>query len=377
MQELTLSQIQRRTIDEATAQMTQVSRAANSFSLREVINSKLMHPLFQPNQKALESANELSESCRQRSGVNPNGIWIPLAAMMTRDLTTLNSGGNAVTGKVANKLQSALSTASAIMGGATILSGLNSGPISLTNFASPIDASGAWVAEGDAGPQTEPTFSAAMLSPQTITSEVVFSRNLLQSSSVDVEAEVGSELLRRMMQQIDAAAINGLGYSNQPLGLLNHSGLEVLDTSTDGAAPTWADLVELEYRVGQRVAPMKTPAFMVSPKLRKKLRCTARNTGYDYILSDESDKVLGQQLVCSTLLPDNLTRGSSSACSALVYGDLAEVYVGFWGPLAIDLLVDSYTYSTSGKVRLIAHAEVGVAVRNIGAFAAYKDILTA
>ena len=50
---------------------------------------------------------------------------------------------------------------------------------------------------------------------------------------------------------------------------------------------------------------------------------------------------------------------------------MAEFYVGFWGPQAIDLLVDSYTYSTSGKVRLIARAEVGVTVRNIGAFAAY------
>lgn len=66
MQELTISQIQRRTIDEATAQLTQVSKAQNSFSLREVINSRLMHPLFVPNQRALESANELSESCRQR-----------------------------------------------------------------------------------------------------------------------------------------------------------------------------------------------------------------------------------------------------------------------------------------------------------------------
>ena len=376
MQELTISQIQRRTIDEATAQLTQVSKAQNSFSLREVINSRLMHPLFVPNQRALESANELSESCRQRSGINPNGIWIPLAAM-TRDLTTANSGGFAVTGKVANKLQSALSTASAVMGGATILSGLTGGPISLTNFSRGIDASGSWVAEGSSGPQDEPTFSTSMLTPQTIVTEVVISRALLQNSSVDVEAEIGSELLRRTMQDIDAAAINGLGSGNQPLGLLNHGGLEVLDASTNGAAPTWADLVELEYRVGQRVALMKNPAFMVSPKLRKKLRTTARDTGYDYILSDESDKVLGHQLVCSTLLPDTLTRGSSSACSALVFGDVGEVYVGFWGPLAIDLLVDSYTYSTSGKVRLIARAEVGVAVRNIGAFAAYKDILTA
>ena len=376
MQELTISQIQRRTIDEATAQLSQVSRAANSFSLREVINSKLMHPLFVPNQRALESANELSESCRQRSGANPNGIWIPLAAL-TRDLTTMNTGGNTVTGKVTNKLQSALSTASAVMGGATILSGLSGGPISLTNFSTPIDASGSWVTEGDSGSPTEPTFSTALLSPQTITSEVVFSRNLLQNSSVDVEAEVGAELLRRFMQEIDRAAINGLGSSNQPLGLLNHSSLEVLDASTDGATPTWSNLVELEYRAAQRVALMKNPAFMVSPKLRKKLRCTARDTGYDYILSDESDLLLGHQLVCSGLLPDNLTRGSSSVCSAMVYGDMAEVYVGFWGPQAIDLLVDSYTYSTTGKVRLIARADVGVTVRNIGAFAAYKDILTA
>jgi HK97 family phage major capsid protein len=263
------------------------------------------------------------------------------------------------------------------MGGATILSGLNSGPISLTNFATPIDASGGWVAEGDDGPVAEPTFGTALLSPKTIIAEVVFSRNLLLSSSVDVEAEVGAELLRRFMQQIDSSALTGTGLDNEPLGLLNHTGLENLGTSTDGAAPTWANLVELEYSVGQRAAIMKTPAFLISPKLKKKLRCTPRSTGFDYIFSDERDALMGYQAICSGLLPDNLTQGTSSACSALLFGDMAEVYVGFWGPQAIDLLVDSYTYSTQGKVRLIARAEVGVAVRNIGAFSAYKDILTA
>jgi hypothetical protein len=56
---------------------------------------------------------------------------------------------------------------------------------------------------------------------------------------------------------------------------------------------------------------------------------------------------------------------------------MAEIVVGFWGPLALDLLIDDRTLAPRGAVRIVARAEVGVAVRQIGAFSAYKDLLSA
>jgi len=76
------------------------------------------------------------------------------------------------------------------------------------------------------------------------------------------------------------------------------------------------------------------------------------------------------------MVPDNLDKGTSTGvCSALVYGDWAECVIGFWGPQAVDILVDGVTQIRDGLIKITVRAEVGVAVRDVRAFAAYKDLL--
>lgn len=105
---------------------------------------------------------------------------------------------------------------------------------------------------------------------------------------------------------------------------------------------------------------------------------TQRAAGLDFIVSSDANSVMGQPMRTSSQVPDNLTKGTSvGVCSPLIFGDLSEIVVGFWGPLAVDIMVDRVTAAKDGKIRLTCRAEVGVAVRNIGAFAAYKDLLSA
>lgn len=72
-----------------------------------------------------------------------------------------------------------------------------------------------------------------------------------------------------------------------------------------------------------------------------------------------------------------MTKGTSTGCAAMVFGDMSEIFVGFWGPAALDLLIDGFTLAKDGKIRIIARAEVGIVARRVGAFAAVKDALTA
>lgn len=375
MQHPILSNIQRRTHDEAAAQCTHVLRAAQQFSLRELINSRLQHPLWPINSRAVDVAQELSEGCRQRTGEAPTGIWVPLGAL-SRDLTASGTGA-ATTGIIGNKLQAALEPQSAVMGGATVLSGLTGNQFALPAIDSPIDAGGTWLAEGDIAAQKEPTFKSQVLTPKSMIFTLNVSRRLMGNASADLETALRSEILRRVMLEIDRAALAGAG-GNEPSGLLSDAGLQVLNAGANGLAPTWAHLVEAEYQISTRVGAMQAPAFLTSPAIRKKLRTTQRAAGLDFIVSTDADKVMGQPLRISPLVPDNLTKGTSAGvCSALVFGDLAEIFVGFWGPLAVDLLIDGTTQARDGRIRIVARAEVGVAVRNIDAFVAYKDLLSA
>lgn len=372
-QATSIPKIAQRTRNEANAQVRHVTQTAGDISLRETINGMMQHPQWVTNQRAMAAAYELSNACRQQSGQAPNGIWFPLAAM-SRDLTAASTNSGSVHD---NKLQAALAPASAVMSGATVLSGLTGSTFSLPCIAAGVNASATWVTEGTPGDQREPTFKVATLTPKTMVFEIVLSRRLLLNASVDLETELRAEMLRRAMNEIDSAALKGNGTA-EPGGLLNNPDLQVLSAGTNGLAPTWAHLVEAEYQASSRAGTMAAPAFLTSPAMRKKLRTTQRAAGLDFIVSDSSGTLLGHRLVTSTLVPDNLTKGTSSGvCSALVFGDMSEIVVGFWGPLALDLLVDDRTLASRGAVRIIARAEVGVAVRNVGAFSAYKDLLSA
>ena len=370
-----MKKLQLRTQGEANAQLRQAQSHENNFSLRELINTQMEHRLWSPNPLALSAAYELSNSCRERSGVQPNGIWVPLASL-TRDLTFENANA-LTTGKIENKLQAALAPSSAVMAGATLLSGLQGATFSIPVVDSPLDANASWVNEGGEVGQLELTTKLATLEPKSLVFSVVISRRLLANASVDIEADLRAHILRRAMIAIDRAALNGAG-GVEPSGLLNDAGLQVLAAGTNGLAPTWDHLVEAEYQVSNRAGSLTAPTFISSPAIRKKLRKTQRAAGLDFIVNESAGAVMGHPLRTSAIVPDNLDKGTSvGTCSALIFGDLAEIIVGFWGPLAIDILIDPHTLGKEGKVRLVCRAEVGVAVRNIGAFTAYKDLLAA
>jgi len=90
----------------------------------------------------------------------------------------------------------------------------------------------------------------------------------------------------------------------------------------------------------------------------------------------EDGIVNGYNATVSNQVPSNLTKGTSSGvCSAILFGNFADLIIGQWG--ALDLTVDPYTGSTSGTVRVVALQDVDIAVRHAESFAAMKDALTA
>ena len=74
-------------------------------------------------------------------------------------------------------------------------------------------------------------------------------------------------------------------------------------------------------------------------------------------------------------MPSNLTKGTGSNLSAVLFGNWADLVIGQWGTL--DLMVDPYSNSTSGTVRVVALQDVDIALRQAASFAAIKDAITA
>ncbi len=121
-------------------------------------------------------------------------------------------------------------------------------------------------------------------------------------------------------------------------------------------------------------------SILTNSKVRGRLKQTQRFSGTngDAVWADGQNGFglrNGYRAGVSNQVPGNLTKGTrSGVCSAIIFGNWADLLIGEWG--GVDLIVDPYSDSQKGNVRIVAHAFVDVGVRHPESFAAMLDMLT-
>jgi hypothetical protein len=83
--------------------------------------------------------------------------------------------------------------------------------------------------------------------------------------------------------------------------------------------------------------------------------------------------MLGYGVNSTTLVPSDLTKGTGTALSALIFGDFSQLMLGFWS--GVDVVVDTASLSTSGGTRLAFFQDMDVAIRHGQGFSYIKDIV--
>ena len=85
-------------------------------------------------------------------------------------------------------------------------------------------------------------------------------------------------------------------------------------------------------------------------------------------------QLASREFVVSSNVPSNLTKGSSSGtCSAVLYGNFAELFVGIWQN--VEVMVDPYSDFSKATTGLRAIASLDCAVAHAESFAAIQDIV--
>lgn len=242
-------------------------------------------------------------------------------------------------------------------------------------------ATGYWLAENGAPTESQQTVGQVPFTPKTAGAFTDYSRRLLMQASIDVEAFVRLDLASVIGLLIQAGAFNGSGASNEPLGLFNISGIGSVAGGTNGLAPAYDHMVDLETAVSVANADVGNMAYVTNAKVRGKLRKTqefASTNGKPVWTSGRErgiGEVLGYDAFVTNSVPSNLTKGSSSGiCSAIAFGNWSDAVLAMWGGL--DIMLDPYANSTSGGKRVIALQDVDFNVRNVASFAVMKDALT-
>jgi HK97 family phage major capsid protein/HK97 family phage prohead protease len=304
--------------------------------------------------RAAEFEIEVGEAAAKKYGRSSNGIVVP-NEVLRRDLIagTPSAGGNLVndvllSGSFIDLLRNRLALANA---GVTMLSGLQ-GNISIPRQASASTAY--WVGENVAPPESQQSIDQVNMTPKTVGAFVDYSRRLLLQSSIDVEGMVRNDLARVIALELDRAGIYGTGSTNQPLGLVNTTGIGSQTISTFG---TFAEYIGMETDVATANADAGSMRYIINAAARGALKSTAKSAtavaaGFVY----ENDEINGYPAVVSNQLLNN----------DALFGDFSMMIMGMWSGL--DLTVDPYAGATAGTVRIIALQDVDFAIKQPGAF---------
>ena len=246
--------------------------------------------------------------------------------------------------------------------------------------ASTLPAAG-WNTENGTATEKSPAFGKVTFSPKRLAAFIAVSNQLMLQSSNSIDTYVREFLLNAMALELEKAAIKG-GGSNEPVGILGNSSINIAyagnaasnSTNANGAAAVWADVVNLDKLVD--VANAQGNAYITNPKVKAALQLTPRQSSGvegNFVLPSATNELNGYPFNWSTTVPSNLSKGTSSTLSALIYGDFTKMAIASWG--GMELTVDPYSGAKGGLTNVILNSYLDVNLLQPTAFAAIKDIV--
>ena len=375
-------------IDKGTAEVDLSDKEQRDYSVVRAINAAITG-----NWSDAGLEREVSAEICRATGRSTSGFFMPHNLQMRAPYAVGSgtTGGNLVaTNLLASSFIDVLRNNALIMQmGPTVLGGL------VGNVAIPRATAATqtyWVSEASALTESEATFDQVTLSAKQIGARSQYSRLALQQTTPDIEQIVRNDLARVMALGIDKAAISGTGSSGQPTGILNQSGIGSVAMGTNGAAFTDSasgstsgldQLIALEGKLDVANALNGNLYYLTNAKVVQALK--KLKTAYGEYLWTAMDGqttqgtpggVNGYQVMRSNQVPSNLTKGSGTSLSALIFGDFSQLIIGMWG--ALEILPNPYGSGyTAGSVDIRAMQTVDIAVRHAESFAAITDIVAA
>ncbi len=341
------------------------------------------------NPRAWEKAGlelEASRAMAEKLGRQPQGFFVPWDiqiapnAMRGGGLRIRNDqmagdpkyggylvGTELLSGSFIDILRNKMVTRQA---GATVLTGL------VGNVDIPKKTVGStmyWIGEGTSPTKSQLEFGQIEGRPRTAAAYLQLTRRFLKQSSLDAEQMVRDDLATTIALGVDYAGLHGLGAANQPLGVQYLTGIGSVVGGDNGAAPDWADIIDLETEVATDNADAGALAYITNTKVRGKLKKTEKaSTTGQYVW--EKSEMNGYPAFATNQVRSDLVKGNSSVCSAIFFANWADLVYLFWAGL--DVIIDPYTNSTSGDVLVTAMQDVDVIERRPQSFAAMLDALT-
>jgi HK97 family phage major capsid protein len=332
-----------------------------SFSLLRAVNA-LANPHDRKAQEAAAFEFECSRAAAEQYGRSAQGVMLPTEVLRNwkRDMNTTDEAALFSDDFRGGEFIDVLRNSSSVMqAGARMLNGL-SGDVKIPKKATASASS--WVTEGNPVSESEMTVSSVSMTPRHLGAFTDITRQLLQQSSLSVEALVRDDLAQAIALAIDLGALSGNGTGGAPTGIKSTAGINTVDFGTAPVlVPSFAQVVEMETKVAEDNALMGNLAYIMNAAMVGALKTTEKATGTAQFVVEPGGTVNGYRAILS----------NQAAAGDAYFGNFSDLLIGFWSGL--DILVDPYAGATSGNVRIIAMQTCDVAVRHAVSFCLGND----
>lgn len=310
----------------------------------------------------------------QRSGFNITGVGIPnmISTPEKRaevEVATAASAGNLVETTLAPLVPSLVPNFLIQKAGATMMTGLVGNvdiPVHTTN---PEPG-----ATGEKGTTTEmiPATVLRSLSPKRYGGTIPVTAQMIAQSSVDMDLFISNALVTGEAIKVDKDVILG-GGSNEIEGILTL--LTAVGIGANGGNLTRELLLNLEELIDDANAVNERRVILTTNAVKRFARNLKVDTGSGKFLYEDG-QMIDYEVLTSTNVPGNLTKGSSGAvCSALILGNFSRLVLANWGTK--DLIYDPYTRKKEGIAEVTMNSFYDMVITHEDAFQAYNDITTA
>jgi HK97 family phage major capsid protein len=338
------------------------------FSLQRAIASQI-------DPRAVDAGREveIGQELQRRSGRAPQGMLVPLAALVERRVAT--TGGDAAnlvaTEHLANEFVDALrpSTVVGRLGG-RVLTGLR-GNLEIPKMDA-LTPAAEWVAENAALTGGDHSFTQLTSAPKHVGLLTEWSRRVMLQSNPAIEQLVRSDFAAKLAAAVDLGALKGSG-APEPTGITGTAGIH---TST--GLDAYDDVVFAVARVEAEDVPMASLGWAGNAWVKAKLKTTLRTSGdtsSNFIMT--GDTLDGQPFATISQLAGGSPFESPSVNGEAIFGAWNQVIVMFWGDSGADILVNPYaaTPYSKGNVQIRAFVDCDVVVRHPEAFVYVSGIV--
>jgi HK97 family phage major capsid protein len=252
--------------------------------------------------------------------------------------------------------------------GARFMTGLQGNLVFPTNDGG---ISGAWQGEVAETSSSKNAYGSKTMSPKRYAVRALLSLQNIMQSSPDLQMLTIDDIRAVIGNAIDYAGINGVGSSTVPEGILNATGFNAVVGGTNGAAPSWDHIIDMETGIFSANAEAQNLGYLINPSTKGKLKKTKHSAGdLGYLMT--GNEINGYNVGVSNHVPGNLTKGTlSGTANAGIFGDFKQLLVGQWAFL--DLSVDDKSEKKNGYIAIDVNTFIDTLVRQPKAFSVIKD----